>query len=612
MSEIDREWWWLDKKIASASVFEYTNTLRTLNKDRVERAVMYMDLYDGRAALSGSEIVPQAVPKKYPRENIVKSVVDTAMSLVASSLIRTAVLTRGANFSMQQKARGMEKCLDGLRAQQGGSKLKRTAIRDGMLTGTGILKSVKDYKRRRPSLERVTIDEFLADEQEAKHGVLMEAHQRFYADRFKLMRLYPERQADIEKANVPTLPDGSRTRKTTLVEVCESYRVPTEPGADDGRMGLFVEGVEEPLEWNVWKRDVPYVLYRWSPPTIGLFGVSLLDEVAGIQQSNDLFLERLEEILYQLAWPHRNVSQEDMADMEVKLVPGIGNCIPFKSTPSTVDAPRVLPPDLIPFIERRFEKAFRLAGVGEMAAHAKKPPDVRSQPALREITNIESKRFTINIQDGEEFQLAIDRTNIAAMKEMVAEGKGPLKVTWNGGDVVEELDWEKVNLEEDAYQLSIEAASMSSLTPAARKDLASDLFNVGAIDTTKYMKMIGLPDLEAEGNYLLEQTRHCDFIIEQLYLGKPLQPSKIEPLDELLPRVKAALWCAMDKGAPPDIVANINRYMVAAAKVQQELQAAAMAEAQAAQAQMAPPETTPVPLGGTGIPAMHAPMTGGR
>lgn len=522
-----KDTWYTDKDVKHAAgvAFEYAKELDDARENILKNASENLQLYDGRGVLTGNRLSPLKPPADYTSENGLKSVVDTAMSLVARNNPRVVFMTDGGDFSEQMRARGMERFLEGLFEAEGVAIKRRLAVRDGFLTGTGFVRVTPDRKRNRPRFDRIPIDEVLVDEWAARNGNARELLHQTFVDRHALAALFKDKDIieAIMRASPPDELASEATEKhpasESIIKVIEAYRLPSAPGEGDGKLRTFING--RMIRDEQWTRDeFPFVRYCWTEATLGWYGSSLAEEIAGMQirihQENIHFDESMD----RLAHPRIYVHQSDVESVKTSFVKGIGHFVSYKMQPPVVENPRVLSPDMVQMHERRFEKMFRLTGVGEMAAFAKKPADIRSAPGLREFNDTQSERFVINIMDAEQMTLELGRHAIEVARQMYVGKGGDPEVYWKSRDAAKRIKWSEVELPRDSYCLSIQAASTLARSPAGRKDMVMDLFGAGLLPPEKALKLLDIPDLEKENDLAMAEERDIDATIEKLEDGK--------------------------------------------------------------------------------------------
>src|SRR5690348_5120557 len=113
-------------------------------------------------------------------ENVIGSVVDTAVALIASNRPKPVFIPDGGDWELRQRAKDQNKFLVGLYDKIKTYPKAQKAFRDACIFGTGPVKVLG--KDGLPSLERVIPDDLIVDEQEARDCEPRQMHQRKWID----------------------------------------------------------------------------------------------------------------------------------------------------------------------------------------------------------------------------------------------------------------------------------------------------------------------------------------------------------------------------------------------------------------------------------------------
>jgi hypothetical protein len=535
-------------------------------------------------------------------ENIVASVVDTAVSLIAANRPRPTFMTDGAEWSKQQHAKKLSKFTLGLYDQL---KVYETWVRgfkDAGIQGIGAVKIIAANDK--PCVERTHIDRIIVDEQEAMDCEPRQLHQRRYVDKAILKRCYPECAATIDKANTATGQLGSQTRTSNLVEVMESWRLPTEEGADDGRYAVCIEG--ECLDFARYAKDYfPFVFFHWNQPETGWYGQGIVEPLTGLQiRLNQLnrFIKKCQD----------TIARPDIYGAFDQRLPdaffenGVGRFFRTKDGKApTFYTPQALNAET--YNERRYivERAFALAGVGEMTAQGKKQPGVESGIAIREVNDIQAGRFGIQAEHFEDVHIQTAQRLTWVMKDISEAGRKKVTVAFKAKKFTETINWSEVDPKEDVYRVDVEASSLLSRTPAGRKQDAMDLLQMGAIDKSEFLYLLDDPDLQRIQDFKNVARSYAEYAIEKTNEGIYVAPEPFEDLTLAIKLGQLARQKAKLDGAPEEIL-ELHMRRIAAA--QSLLEQASAPDPMAPPAPMAPGmPMDPAMMGGA---PMMDPMTG--
>jgi hypothetical protein len=597
--------WFEEKDRAADRAFEYINVLDVTRNHIMAMSRSNYGLYDGHSHEAGDGSMGERLsPLRYRddtfvSENVAKSTVDSAMSLLANPT-RVALATDGADFSVHKKARLLERYLEGIdRANNADAKI-RSIVRDGCIVPNGFLKIVPDYKRKIPVFERVLIDEIYVDEWAARTGPPREMFQRLYADRRRLAYMFPKHKEEIMRASAIGLPvsDGSQPARDNLVEVIEGYYCPSEPGAGDGRKMIALRSGRDGgtvLAWDEWKRmEPPFVWFCWTQPTIGFYGTPLMDEISGIQMRLHKDNQRWDAITDRISFPTTYVHASD-SDLLLKLKNGSRYGV-YRTNPPVTETPPILPPDILRRHEYLENQARRLVGLSEFAAFSQKPPDVRSGPGFREYNETQSQRFILQHKQVEDLKLCIARHVIATAREMHENGTDSA-VAWRHRNIAKRIRWSEVDMDADMFVMHTQPVSILSQTVSGRKDMVMDLYNAGLLEPDRARSLLDIPDLEKENELANAERADIEATIEMLEMGETVVPEPYQNLELGIRSVKNNLLRIRHIGAPPEVIEAHEKWLQAAEQMLTEAQAQQMQQMQAMAPAAAPGAPAPAPAG---------------
>ncbi len=532
-------------------------------------------------------------------ENVVSSVCDTATAMIARNRPKPTFQTDGANWSVKQRAKKLEKFVLGLYQRLDIYALGVRVFRDATIFGTGAL--ILYAEDGEICAERIPIDDIVVDEREARDGKPRQMHRRIFVDKECLATWYPDKADEIRSC--PSVYAGEQLAESSQIVAIESWRLPSKPGAKDGMHCICVRNAT--LEQTEYKKDTfPVIFFRWSEPIIGFYGQGLAELVTGIQlRINKLnrFIDRCQDLI---SVPRVFM---DVAGKVPKahLSNEIGQVIPTRGGAKSVHF--MTPPAVAPETYQRLtdlkRSAFELAGISQLSAQSKKPADLASGAALREYNDIESARFAIQAQNFEEFHMEIAQRLVWLAKELY---KGDKTVTFQARKFVQSIKWKDVDPEEDTFRIDVEAASIMSRTPAGRLDACIEMFQYGAITQDEFRRLLGHPDLEREMDIETAAIEDIEATIEELLEGEFHPPEPTQDLEMGMQRIKLAERLARRDGAPEEILENFRTWLSQAGS----LLASAMKPQQAAP--MPPgPGAQMIPGGPPGAMPPGPPMPGG-
>lgn len=495
----------------------------------------------------------ELVNDSFVTENVVKSVIDTAASIIAKNRVKVRVLTNGANFLDQRKAKRLEKFIYAEMKARKTWDLGPLVFRDACIFGTGVIKVFPSKKKVR--LERRLICDLLVDERRAIDGHPQEMFERRMLDKEVLKGMFPKLANKIDE----THSDGSWCDKeipSGKVVVLEAWRL-----GKKGRHVICMEGLTL-LDEEKEIVDFPFVFYRWDGlPVSGFYGLGLARDLHGIQtriNQLNLFIQRCQDLI---AVPRIFV---DMASkvLKVQIDNKIGAIIPYRGKPPTFFTPQALNSEIYQYKDQLKRAAFEFAGISQLSAQSLKPAGLESAVALREFSDIETSRFVIQSQRYERMYTDIGEHVIKVAAELYSSGENPT-AKFPNATVLEKIEWKDVNMEADRFELDIQPASLLSMSPSARLQAVTELAQVGQLDKNEVRYLLNHPDLEASNDRATADFRLCQKIEEQLLNGEDVSPEPFYNLQLQLFRIQLMYQeVQVDyDDVPEEILENIRTYI---------------------------------------------------
>ncbi len=486
-------------------------------------------------------------------ENVVKSVIDTAASIIAKNRVKVRVLTTGADFTDQRKAQRLEKFVYGEMRARKCWELGPLIFRDACIFGTGVLKVFG--KKSRTQIERRLISDIIVDERSAIDGHPKELFERQLVDVEVLVSRYPKHKEAILNASENSswagrdIPSGS-------VVVVEGWRL-----GPKGRHVIAIEGTTLFSE-KYTKKTFPFVFFRWDGiPISGFYGLGLARDLHGIQQRiNQLnrFIRRCQDLI---SVPRVFVDMSSKT-LKVQVNNKIGAIIPYRGKPPQFMTAQAVGAEIYQYKEQLKASAFEFAGISQMSAQSLKPAGLESAVALREFSDIETSRFVIQSQRYETFYTELGSKVIETARELYAN-KSNMRVRFPNANVLELIDWSDVNLDEDRFDLDIQPASLLSMSPSARLQAVTELAQVGQLDRAEVRYLLNHPDLPASTDLATADLRMAMKIEEELLDGKKPIPEPFYNHDLMIRRLQLlyqSIQCEYDN-VPEKILNNISTFV---------------------------------------------------
>lgn len=578
-------WWQADDEELPIAVFTDVKALEEDQRDVFRRNVINARLFNNRELLSersslGSSGGPSVGGT---HENVIQSVIETAMALIAKNRPKAKFLVDEADWSLQQNAKKLERFMSGLfRAEKVYAKGVKV-FRDACVYGTGVMKVIPDKKRKRVKFEHVPPGRIKVNELEALSTMPRNMHEVYPVDKEVLKGLYPDCAAEIDLAHKDDRRWPHRQIEANEAIVVESYHLPS-PGGDDGIVTICVEG--KLLAKKKWTKDhFPYVFYRWSDPLEGFYGQGLAEQLMGIQlRINKLnkFIDRCQDLL---SSPLIFVDMASKVSFEHLVRNEIARIVPMRGQAPVFYTPTAVGPEIYAYKAELKASAFAMAGIAEAAAQPIVPKRADSAPAVRAYNEIQEGRFAIQAKFYEDMFLELFVQALAAAKELHS-GDVDVGVKFSDRRLVQSIKWSEVKEDADRFEMIIEAASILEDTPAGRIAGATELSRSGAINMEQAQKLIDHPDVQPEMDLITADTRLCDKLADERREGDYTPPEPFFPLQHHIERSQMVLLLDWMNGAPADVLELHQRYI-------EDCQTLMGVSQQAMEPQMAQPALAP-------------------
>jgi hypothetical protein len=169
--------------------------------------------------------------------------------------------------------------------------------------------------------------------------------------------------------------------------------------------------------------------------------------------------------------------------------------------------------------ERHRQLVFEIFGVSELAAQSRREPGVTSGVALRNMTDLQDKRFLPQARQLEQYYTDVGKLMLRAVRDLDAKGIKPKSFLPSQG-FIESIDWQTIDIGDDSlYQVKVQSGSALTDTLGARLQFVSELQASGALDpqTAARLMMSGNPDLEGYANRKDAQYNWVERIIFEIH-----------------------------------------------------------------------------------------------
>lgn len=556
-----KTWWEEENSDTAAKVlFQVLNQWDKTSSLQAQN-IRNMRLYSNRevSALSiasyitGAGVTPDAninAPGQSSRIsiNVVKSCVDTLVAKIAKNKIKVQFLTSGGTLEQQTRGKKLTKFMFGHLQDTGATELYKLAFRDALIFGTGFVKTIREDGKIRK--ERIFPDEIMVDPADSYYGCPRTMYQRRFIPKATVISQFPERAADIECLKTADLFRGDAVEPMLIV--AEAWRLPS--NEQEGRRMLAVDGVS--LVDEEWEHDYfPFAIIRYNEPQLGFWGVSLPEEISGIQLEINRVTRHIQECQRLISFPrifHEVTSKFNPAHF----VNGIGTFIPFSGQMPVVNTPQAVGVEVYNWLDNMIRRAYEITGISQLSASSHKPAGLDSGKALMVYNDIESERFVLLGQAFEKF--IVDD----CMRSAMLFKDGDIVSATTKFDGLKKLRWGDIKMPHDEYVMQTFPVSSLPNTPAAKLQMVTELKNEGYVQPEEAAELLDYPDLDANAAIRLSPMKLVRKAIERALLeGDYIAPEPFLPLPLALKTAQSYFCWAQLNDFPEERLALVQQYI---------------------------------------------------
>lgn len=578
--------WWDEKTQPHEPLQAYVRRVRSDQRYRSTDNLKYLRLYGNQRSM-GLGLTQYAKTDDSSQHNrvtlnIVQSMVDTAVSKITKNQPKPMYLTDGGDWSEQRKAKKLNKFTQGQFYHADIYSKGAEAFRDSCVFGTGVLKIFK--KNNDVCVERVFIDDITVDDAESIYGSPRQLHYGMWVHKDVLKAKYakkdPQLAQKIEELGSKPIDEGSWSLnyQPGMVRVLESWHLPSEKKAKDGRYVVSIDGAT--LEDSKYTKDYfPFVFIKWSPKLLGFFGQGLAEQLQGLQIEINKILRTIQLATHLLYIPRVLIERNSQVVSE-HINNRIGAKVYYTGVkPEVMQTSGALPPELFNHLDRLYQRAFEITGISQLSAQSKKPGGLDSGKALRTFSDIESERFLDVGRRYEQFYM-----EVAERMLDVARDIGDYKVKVPGKKFIETMNIKDINLSEDRYIMQAFPTNALSKIPSARLAEVQEMMNAGLISPDVGRKLLDFPDLQAETDRENAAQDDLDWTIDyMLENDEYLPPESYQNLEMGIPHMQNAYLELKKQGAPEDKLELLRAWIADAEEKVEQIAAEKAAEMQMAQ-----------------------------
>ena len=499
--------------------------------------------------------------------NLVKSVIDTYVSLITKDRPKVTFVTSGGDWSLQQKAKLLEKFVTGIFYENDLNEIAPQVVRDSGIWGMGVVKCYLNEDGPRPEIkiERIFPHELLVDDQDAFYGDPQSIYHYRYIDRYALIEKYPDHAEALKTAGTTGFTDsanqGTETGTQLLDQIIcvEGWHLPSYSGAGDGRHSIAAGKVL--LEDEEYDRDYfPFAMLYRQKPLHGIWAQGIADELSPLQIAISWLTQNIQRS-QRLAVGHWMIEENSRINTNA-INDVVASIIRFAGVKPEYIAYQPVSSDVYAYRDKLISNGYEIIGVSQMSAASQKPPGLNSGKAMLVYADVQSQRFQPCYREYQNWHIDLAHQIVHLARE--AEEKYPgFKVKATGSkQMMKVVKWADANLEDEEFTLELYPTNQLADDPAAKLQVVQDMINAGLIDPAAGKRLLDMPDLESlesfENASYDNVMRAYDNIVEDGYYFGP------EPYMNLQESIRIMQMCYLKArldNVPPMRLELIQRWI---------------------------------------------------
>lgn len=501
--------------IAKENTISRMNWLSQQNGKRFYKYLRNLRLYTASPTLSLTNMLDNEIPGYYSNqygsteieddttpfmnENVIKSAIETLISMIASKKVRPFFNTINGTFKDITIAKQAQHFFDLTYDSWNVNEVVSMAFRDACIFDTGYVFINKEKGR----VERVMPWQIFFDPRQLAYDDVVDV-------------LYKQTQ-------VPTilLDDRIKTEESA-VDVCHYWNI------KDHKHIVYIPKIDYYDEEEYSADTLPFVTLYYNKPIKGRSSNSVVDDLMGIQLEIDSILQKIKDSS-QLT-PSNTIFVPEGSDiMASKLSNRVGEVVTYSVTPNmtgspvSVATPSFIDPEYIQLLNQLKQDAYEIVGVSKLSAASQKPEGLNSGVALATMENIESERFETQLN-----QVIRCYTDIAKKVIDIFDGT-ILPIDKNRVSI----SWSQVKKVSKHMSLQFSAAESLSKDPSQKLQQLQQLAAAGVLPQTRIAQLMELPDLQTGYNIANNAINAVMTVIQRCIEKDDYEIPMFIPLDML-------------------------------------------------------------------------------
>ena len=401
-----------------------------------------------------------------PSINIIKSVIDTLVSKIATSKVRPFINTLNGSYKEMQTALQTQQFFDIFYEAQNVHMTVSKAFEDACIFDTGSIYIDKDTC----SIKKCLPWQVYVLPAELVYNKLTRA---YYKQNDYPVTLLPEDITKKFKKKVNYVDYGIYydTFNKVKATIIAGHVVKTEP----------------------WDYDVlPFIFLYYNKPNIGTTSLSVVDILYTLQNEIDMLVSKISAAA-ELTPGNTIFLPEGGSVKATQLNNGVGNVLTYRPTPNmtgspvTVATPAFIDGQYQMLLNDLIQRAYELVGISQLSAMSQKPTGLDSGIALSTMESIESDRFETQLKQVINAYVDIARVCVELFDgDILPNSNRRLSINWN--------DIRKAN---DSLKIQFSAADALSKDPSVKLQQLQALAQSGIIPQSRIASLMELPDIQS-------------------------------------------------------------------------------------------------------------------
>jgi hypothetical protein len=566
---------WFEEDAAElpASLVATINDIDSRQSQRYLDNLIYLGMYSGKKiqGLGVNNYSFYDGDESPIKLNVVQACTDTLVSKVGKNNPKISILTDKGNYAQQQKAKKLEKFVNGQFNRLGVYKITPKNLKHACIFGDGLIKIYQ--QKSKIYLEQALPNEIIVDAREAIDGKPQMLYQIKQISKYVLIKIYPEYEAEIEescsKNFINSFSAYDAHYRNDMVPVIEAWRLCPQGATTGGRHVIAIP--TKTILDEKWESDYfPFAKLSYSEKVMGYWSAGVSEILSEIQYEIDRMIKRISQSIWINSVP-RVFYEFSSKIVKEQFSNEAGSLIGYRGTPPQIFTPTSVGSDTFNHFDRMWQKAFEIVGISQMSMGGRKPAELQSGKAIREAQDVESDRFAQLKSAYDDHHLEIARQIIDRAKDIYKYDKS-YAVICEDQDGTVEIKWSEVDMKKDACVMQIYPTNLLSQTPAGRLADVIDMMNSSLLDKETAMSLLDFPDIKAVMG--IENAQRDDIletINTMLETGKFLPPEIYQNLQLGIKYCQAFYLKYKNKKVPQATLDNLLKWITEANSLIQAL-----------------------------------------